>query len=273
VAQSKPHSDESQLSSSKHPARTSGRRRRPASFSYSHSSGPDEDSLRDRQRDLVLRFRANHPPKPSPLVGKQDTKELKAVEGIPSGCKRLYELWPGKNRFYCGGRCMTGPASDRMSIGIAWALHGGVGCVYFALAAEYLAESVTMLFPLCTGVLFLLTIVFYALTAYADPGIIPRKEVFELFGLVPERFTAKVLDQCHFNPRHFTNQNSNQNQNSNSNPNHHSNSSVPQSQNQNQNQNQVREQSFGEERKHIIQSFKYCTTCHIFRPPRASHCA
>ena len=239
VAPSKPHSDESQLSSCKPPQRHCRPRRRAASFSYSHSSSPEEDSQRDRQRDLALRFRAEHPAKQSPSSGRQEgkegkeDKEDKAAEEKPRDRKRLYQHWPGKNRFYCGGRCMTGPASDRMSILIAWGLHGAVGCVYFVLAAEYLAESVTMLFPLCSGVLFLLTVVFYGLTAYADPGIIPRQEVFELFGAVPDKYTAKVLDQC-----------------------------VP-----------SREQSSGEEKHNIVQSFKYCTTCRIFRPPRASHCA
>lgn len=223
IPQRRHHSEESQLSYCKSKPPNSRLRKRAASYSHSMSSDSG-----DRMES----------PRPQFLVGnvhKGTAEGNKPDSGINGRCnhKRLYEIWPGKNRFHCHGRCMTGPWSDIWYLLITWAILIGVSTVYFVLAVPFLTGKLTAIFPLFSGILCLLTFTFFTMTAYCDPGIIPRKEIFELFGTVPSRFTAKALDQyIHA----------------------HSPMTI-------------------EEKNNAIQAFKYCSTCRIFRPPRASHCA
>lgn len=128
---------------------------------------------------------------------------------------------------------MTGPWSDISYLLTTWGILVGISVVHFVLAVPFLTTNLTVFFPLFSGALCFLTFMFFALTAYCDPGVIPRKEIFELFGPVPERFTAMALDKYIHSRAHMT----------------------------------------IEEKNTAIQAFKYCNTCRIFRPPRASHCA
>lgn len=142
---------------------------------------------------------------------------------------RLYEEWPGNNQFFCDGRCMTGPKENLPYVVILWLLIVGVSIMHFVVSVPFITVNLTSFFPLFPAVSLVMTGVFFVLTAFCDPGIIPRKEIFELFGKVPEQFTAKVLDKYADAPL--------------------------------------------EEKTKAVQSYKYCKTCRIFRPPRASHCA
>ena len=218
VSPNKHHSDESQLSSCKVKPIFRTKRR---SASFSHSLSLEAESPKPKQ----LCFRVE--------MQQLERKQQEQQEPKKDIYKQVYQLWPGQNRFCCKGRCITGPWSDFIYIVVSWVLLAGVSAVYFALAVPYLTSNLTIVVPFFSGTLFSLTVIFFALTAYCDPGIIPRKEIFELFGPVPERFTAKIIDK-------------------------YIHSHTPMS---------------VEEKGNIIQSFKYCNTCRIFRPPRASHCA
>lgn len=46
-------------------------------------------------------------------------------------------------------------------------------------------NHVTPVIPIINGILVSSTVVFLFLTQTTDPGIIPRKEVFELYGEIP----------------------------------------------------------------------------------------
>lgn len=178
--------------------------------------------------DSHINSEAAEKPAPQFRVGEPKADEAKELPQV-----KLYEVWPGKNQFLCRGQCITGPRSNLIHVILMWTLIFGVSVTYFVLAVPYLTSNLTKLFPAITSTLLLFTCAFFLLTSCCDPGIIPRKEIFELFGSVPEQFTTKVFDrymQAH----------------------------VLMSQ---------------EEKNKIIQAFKYCRTCRIFRPPRASHCA
>jgi len=100
----------------------------------------------------------------------------------------LYKIWPGNNRFYCDGRLMTGPEIDKLPNLAAWGLFLGLSGIYFGLALSL--ENVATLTNFLAIYLFLSTIFFFFLTSFTDPGILPRKCVWELNGEVPQLYCA-----------------------------------------------------------------------------------
>lgn len=107
--------------------------------------------------------------------------------------RHLWEFWPGKNRFYLNGRIMLGPLSDFPKVALAWGLVLCMSFAYFIFVLPYLWREVNVAFPLITILLFLCTTLCMWLTMTQDPGILPRKAVFELNGAVPSQFTVEVL--------------------------------------------------------------------------------
>jgi len=145
---------------------------------------------------------------------------------------RVYEIWPGQNRFCCKGKCIFGRASDCKYILITWGIILIFTILYCVIIVPTLITSKTLFIPIFSGVFFLLTIIFFLLTSLSDPGIIPRKEMFELFGPVPEQYTLKIIEEYLKQDLMPTIDKLNE----------------------------------------LHRTFKFCTTCRIHRPPRASHC-
>jgi hypothetical protein len=134
---------------------------------------------------------------------------------------RLFNIWPSDNRFFLNGRLMSGPKSDNCHYLFVIFLIVGISIVFFVLVIPYLWNDVSPILPCFIIYLFVSTLTFLFLTTFTDPGIIPRKKVWELtMGAVPENFRAD--------------------------------------------ENKSRRN--GKTRK------KYCRTCEIYRPGRASHC-
>ncbi|XP_060113576.1 palmitoyltransferase ZDHHC18 [Heteronotia binoei] len=90
----------------------------------------------------------------------------------PDRQRRKWEVFPGRNRFYCGGRLML-------------ARHGGVflltlGLVvltsglFFAFDCPFLARNLTVAIPIIAGILFFFVISCLLQTSFRDPGILPR---------------------------------------------------------------------------------------------------
>ena len=107
--------------------------------------------------------------------------------------RRLWEFWPGNNRFYLGGRLMIGPRSDVKWVSATMAGVVGLPVAYFVFVMPYLCKEVTAALPVINGVLFFSTLVCMALTMCTEPGIIPRKYVFELTHSLPSQFTPDIL--------------------------------------------------------------------------------
>ena len=152
-----------------------------------------------------------------PLEFRQDPQSQPTTVPTAEAKRRLYTLWPGANRFFCFGRCITGPRRDIKYTILMWSCILGCSLAYCALAVPILWFKVSVIFPCFSVILLLLSILFFLLTTCSDPGIIPRAEVFQLFGSVPGQFV---------------------------------------------------EQPEGRRNDRV-----WCSTCHILRPPRASHCA
>lgn len=138
-----------------------------------HVPSPQSDSP-DTALDLSLR---PFPPKPEVTVAN----------------RRLWEFWPGNNRFYLHGRLMLGPCVE-----IKWTLLTvvvlvGLSAAYFVFVLPYLWKDVNAGLPVANIVLFICALGSMGLCMCVEPGIIPRKCVFELGGYVPEEFTTNIL--------------------------------------------------------------------------------
>ncbi|ONK63610.1 uncharacterized protein A4U43_C07F17030 [Asparagus officinalis] len=101
--------------------------------------------------------------------------------------RRLYQVWPGRNKFFCGGRLIFGP--DVGSLFLSMFLIAGPAitfCVQMSLKILKHAEAevkhgtnhhiLTLWVPAVLVALFLtvMDMVFLLLTSSRDPGIIPR---------------------------------------------------------------------------------------------------
>mmetsp|Transcript_25584 Transcript_25584/g.44642 ORF Transcript_25584/g.44642 Transcript_25584/m.44642 type:complete len:264 (+) Transcript_25584:1850-2641(+) len=107
---------------------------------------------------------------------------------------QLWQAWPSKNQFCCRGRCMRGPKSDRHYYYFTWIVILGVNSFFFIEVAPYLWRELSPSVPAVSAYLFLSSLVFLLLTTYTEPGIIPRKAVFELTGPVPPVYTSDILE-------------------------------------------------------------------------------
>ena len=163
----------------------------------------------------ILKFRAN----PTLTVKKPQ--------------KRVYEVWPGKNQFFFCGRCITGPKTDLIYVILVWIFFIAITLTYFIVVVPYLTQGLSGFFHFLPSFMFIATTMFFFMTSFCDPGIIPRKEIFELFGTVPEPFNSRTLDK-YISANSFLS---------------------------------------SKEKQKIERSYKYCTTCRIIRPPRTSHCS
>nr|XP_043636447.1 probable protein S-acyltransferase 4 [Erigeron canadensis] len=156
--------------------------------------------------------------------------------------KRLYQVWKGSNRFFCGGRLIFGP--DVASLFLTIVLVAGPAIsfcikVYFNnlygkdgkdgrfwYIVLFVAAALT-----CLDVLFLL------LTSSRDPGIIPRNteppESDEAFDM-----NTPSMEWVNERTPHLR---------------------LPKTKEVNVNGHTVK--------------IKYCDTCMLYRPPRASHCS
>jgi len=81
---------------------------------------------------------------------------------------------------------MTGPEIDKLPNLAAWGFFLGGSVIYFVSA--FPNEKFATLTNLLVIYLFLLTMMFFLLTSFTDPGIIPRKCIWELSGEVPKHY-------------------------------------------------------------------------------------
>ncbi|CAG9325644.1 unnamed protein product [Blepharisma stoltei] len=107
--------------------------------------------------------------------------------------KSLWELWPSKNQFFCKGKIMIGSSQDNLPFILTLTLLTIVPISFFVFICRYLWYNVTISIPILSGIFYFGSIVFFLLTSFSDPGIIPRKKVFQALGDVPKEFTAEVF--------------------------------------------------------------------------------
>lgn len=85
--------------------------------------------------------------------------------------KKRFELWEGKNKFLCGGRVMIGVHSTHLVVTTSLLV------VTYALFLGLLVPLThIILFEYIGMVLFVLNITLLFMTAFTEPGVIPRRQ-------------------------------------------------------------------------------------------------
>ena len=212
--------------------------------------------------------------------------------------KRVYEVWPGNNRFWFGGRGVSGPWSDLPVQLCVFFLIGGGAVFYYVVIMQTFLDGYYVLLPVSFTVLLICLIYFYFAVHLTDPGFIPRKKFLQYPDLVvatpeeihilltgegiPEQenqFYGWSDHQAHilrlrqmglanqnqadqnYRPMRINPELQMQNPAFNQGPGAHQNPFMGEQQAVNINP----------EVPKITRSF--CKTCEIYRPPRCSHCA
>ncbi|KAK6941225.1 Palmitoyltransferase, DHHC domain [Dillenia turbinata] len=151
---------------------------------------------------------------------------------------RLYKVWKGNNKFFCGGRLIFGP--DGSSVFLSSSLIGVpamIFCLKMFLTAKEEDPPYGYLPSIIGLIITLLDLIFLFLTSSRDPGIIPRSkrppesdDEFDIATPSMEWVSAKMA-----------------------------NLKLPRTKDMKINGHTIK--------------VKYCDTCLLYRPPRASHCS
>uniref|UniRef100_A0A672GBD0 Palmitoyltransferase n=1 Tax=Salarias fasciatus TaxID=181472 RepID=A0A672GBD0_SALFA len=86
--------------------------------------------------------------------------------------RRKWEVFPGKNRFFCDGRIILARQSGVLPLTLGLIV---VTCgLFFAFDCPFLVTHVTVFIPVIGGVLFVFVVTSLLRTSFTDPGILPR---------------------------------------------------------------------------------------------------
>ncbi|XP_044506198.1 probable protein S-acyltransferase 4 [Mangifera indica] len=152
--------------------------------------------------------------------------------------KRLYQVWKGSNRFFCGGRLIFGP--DVASLFLSTILIAGPATAFCIRIYQKMEEGHGFYpYPVLIvgAILTVLDLLFLFLTSSRDPGIVPRNKK------PPEADEASdaptpSMEWINGRTPHLK---------------------LPRTKDVIVNGHNVK--------------VKYCDTCLLYRPPRASHCS
>ncbi|XP_070509511.1 palmitoyltransferase ZDHHC9 [Chironomus tepperi] len=145
---------------------------------------------------------------------------------------RKWEIFPGRNKFYCDGYLMTAPNTSIFYLTVV--LITATSTLFFVFDCPFLAERITIGIPVIGGVLYVFTMCSLLRTTFSDPGILPRASQDEAAYIEKQIEVPNSLNSPTYRPPPRTKEVF------------------------------VRGQAV---------KLKYCFTCKIFRPPRASHCS
>lgn len=145
--------------------------------------------------------------------------------------QKKWEIFPGKNSFYCDGRIVMGRQAGIFYVTLLLVI--GTSGLFFAFDCPFLTLRVSPVIPFVGAVLFIFVLSNLLKTSFSDPGIIPRATTAEAESIEREIEQPNGAGQAYRPPPRTK-------------------------------EIQVKGQSV---------KLKYCFTCKIFRPPRASHCS
>jgi hypothetical protein len=111
----------------------------------------------------------------------QLNEEAGPSKSVPT-LKRLYEFWPGNNRFLLNGRVLLGPRADLTWVLGTWTVLFLVQVAFSVFVGPYLWTKVSVWLPVVSWHFFICTVLFILLTSLSDPGILPRKTICDLLG-------------------------------------------------------------------------------------------
>jgi palmitoyltransferase ZDHHC9/14/18 len=169
-------------------------------------------------------------------------------EELVSRNEEIYKLCQettlgGDNRFVCGGRCVTGPSIDKGYLTGTWSFLIVAPALHFGLVAPAVMKTghtAEQALVIVSVVMFLATICTMLATSLTDPGIIPRRALQKALPGLSEKVAANMQLPDNLIMKD------------------ESPCTLP------------LPPSFTEEQERL--GYKWCETCLIVRPPRASHC-
>ncbi|XP_032374884.1 palmitoyltransferase ZDHHC18a isoform X1 [Etheostoma spectabile] len=86
--------------------------------------------------------------------------------------RRKWEVFPGKNRFFCDGRIILARQSGVLPLTLGLIV---ITCgLFFAFDCPFLVEHLTVFIPVIGGVLCVFVLISLLRTSFTDPGILPR---------------------------------------------------------------------------------------------------
>jgi hypothetical protein len=89
---------------------------------------------------------------------------------------KLFEVWPGKNRFFCGC-CITGSLKD-CGANTCWYICALIVVILYCIfILTNVWNNVTPALPIIFFLSVITTTIFLNLTSCTDPGIIPRRPI------------------------------------------------------------------------------------------------
>ncbi|XP_076873925.1 palmitoyltransferase ZDHHC14 [Brachyhypopomus gauderio] len=146
--------------------------------------------------------------------------------------KRKWQVFPGRNKFYCDGRIMMAKQTGVFYLTMVLILV--TSGLFFAFDCPFLASNLSPAVPAIGGVLFLFVMGMLLRASFSDPGVLPRATPDEAADVERQIDAANGAGGPGYRPPPRT-------------------------------------------REVVINGqtvkLKYCFTCKIFRPPRASHCS
>ncbi|XP_037939606.1 palmitoyltransferase app [Teleopsis dalmanni] len=145
---------------------------------------------------------------------------------------RKWELFAGRNKFYCDGLLMSAPHTGVFYL--TCILITGTSALFFAFDCPFLATRINPVIPIVGAVLYFFTMSSLLRTTFTDPGVIPRASYDEAAYIEKQIEVPNSLNSPTYRPPPRTKE------------------------------VLVKGQTV---------KLKYCFTCKIFRPPRASHCS
>ncbi|KAF5905820.1 palmitoyltransferase ZDHHC18-like isoform X1 [Clarias magur] len=86
--------------------------------------------------------------------------------------RRKWEVFPGKNRFYCNGRIIVSRQCGVLPLTLSLIVL--TTTLFFIFDCPFLVAHLTICIPVIAGVLFLFVIITLLRTSFTDPGILPR---------------------------------------------------------------------------------------------------
>ncbi|XP_060914913.1 palmitoyltransferase ZDHHC18-B isoform X1 [Labrus mixtus] len=110
------------------------------------------------------------PPPPAPHLQEEEEEGEKREE--PKRPRRKWEVFPGKNRFYCDGRIIVARQGGVLPLTLGLIL---VTCgLFFVFDCPFLVKHLTSCIPFIGGGLFIFVVITLLQTSFTDPGILPR---------------------------------------------------------------------------------------------------
>ncbi|KAI8883417.1 zf-DHHC-domain-containing protein [Backusella circina FSU 941] len=192
--------------------------------------GGELDSLK-KNSEPIATLQSNISQPSSPVLSSPSPIRLQQT--TPKVVKRPfrnYQLFPGRTRFFCGGRLLT--SRDYWAFIVAIFLLVTPSVLFGIFTCPFLWMHVHPALPIVFLYLFLLSLASMLKTSWTDPGIIPRN-------LDPSPIQEELDEQASgvYNSSIWT-------------------------------QAAPKEIVI----KGVAWTLKYCETCRLYRPPRASHC-